>query len=170
VKELVMKRRAVVVKGFEIVCMLLVVIAAVAVVLPGARAEEDFGDFRSWTLTTKAWGALAAGKLDAALAFTGKCQELYMEKALEQQASLDGFASDEEVPMLWALNDVGTCLFIEGRVFEEQKKRKEAVAAYEQLTSKLGYAQCWDPQGWFWKPAEAAAKKIKELEFDAKLE
>ena len=93
-----------------------------------------------------------------------------MEKALEQQASLDGFASDEEVPMLWALNDVGTCLFIEGRVFEEQKKRKEAVAAYEQLTSQLGYTQCWDPQGWFWKPAEAAAKKIKELEFDAKLE
>lgn len=165
-----MNRRAVVVKGFEIVCMLSVVIAAGAAVPPGARAEEDFGDFSSSTLTTKAWGALGAGKLDAALAFTGKCKELYMEKALEQQASLAGFASDEEAPMLWALNDVGTCLFIEGRVFEEQKKSKEAAAAYGHLTSKLGYAQCWDPQGWFWKPAEAAAKKIKEMEFDAKLE
>jgi hypothetical protein len=164
-----MNRRAVVVRGLELACMLAVLIAAVAV-LPGAEAEEDFGDFRSSTLTTKAWGAMGAGKLDSALAFTGKCKELYMEKALEQQASLDGFASDDDAPMLWALNDVGTCLFIEGRVYEQQKKRKEALAAYEQLKTKLGYAQCWDPQGWFWKPAEAASKKIKELEFDAKLD
>ncbi len=165
-----MNRRTVVSRCVGMVRAFCVLLVAVAVAMPAVRAEEDFGDFSSATLTAKAWGAVGAGKLDTALVFTGKCRELYMEKALEQQASLDGFASDEEAPMLWALNDVGTCLFIEGQVYEQQKDSKKALAAYEQLASKLGYAQCWDPKGWFWKPAEAANKKLKELEFDAKLE
>lgn len=158
------------VRNTGMVWLWLVVSAAVVIVPSGAEAEEDFGDFGSATLTSKAWEALGAGKFESALSFTGKCRELYMKEARNQQGSVNEFASDEDAPMLWALNDVGTCLFIEGQVYEQQKKSKEAVAAYERLVTQLGYAQCWDPQGWFWKPAEAAAKRIKELEFDAKLD
>jgi hypothetical protein len=43
-------------------------------------------------------------------------------------------------------------------------------AAYRALTEGLKYCQCWDEKGWFWKPAEAAAGRLKELEFDASLE
>ncbi|MBL6712710.1 MAG: beta-glucanase precursor [Pirellulales bacterium] len=165
-----MYRCAAGVRNVGMVWVWLAVSAAVVVGLSRAQADEDFGDFRSATLTSKAWEALGAGKLKSALSFTDKCRELYMEEARNQQGSVNEFASDEDAPKLWALNDVGTCLFIEGQVYEQQKKSKEAVAAYEQLVAQLGYAQCWDPQGWFWKPAEAAAKRIKELEFDAKLD
>jgi hypothetical protein len=32
------------------------------------------------------------------------------------------------------------------------------------LIDEFSYAQCWDPQGWFWKPAEAAAEKVDDLD------
>ena len=89
-----MNRRTVVSRCVGMVRAFCVLLVAVAVAMPAVRAEEDFGDFSSATLTAKAWGAVGAGKLDTALVFTGKCRELYMEKALEQQALLDGFASD----------------------------------------------------------------------------
>ncbi|MBE7159385.1 MAG: beta-glucanase precursor, partial [Rhodospirillales bacterium] len=67
----------------------------------------------------------------------------------------------------WALNDVGTCYFIKGQALESQGKKKDAVAAFKYLSDNLAFAQCWDPKGWFWKPADAARDKTKKLEFDA---
>jgi hypothetical protein len=129
---------------------------------------QDFGDFSSATLTGKAWGA---NDYELALKYTAKCKEMYMEEAKKQQASLDAFpVGEEKVHSYWALNDVGTCLFIEGQILEKQNKSKEAVAVYTVLTKELSYSQCWDTKGWFWKPAEAAAGRIKQLEFDSLLD
>ena len=61
---------------------------------------------------------------------------------------------------------MGTCLFIKGEALLALNKRDQALAAYRDLVENLGYAQCWDTKGWFWKPAEAAKQKIVELEFD----
>ena len=52
----------------------------------------NFGDFRSETLTTKAWEALKEGDLEAVLAYTNKCIEFYGGQAKKMQASLDGYA------------------------------------------------------------------------------
>jgi hypothetical protein len=131
---------------------------------------QDFGDQSSATLTKKAWEALAAGDEKLVLAYTGKCRELYEAEARKQQAGLTGFAPADTAHDFWALNDVGTCLFIEGQLREKQKQPAEAAAAYRALTEGLKYCQCWDEKGWFWKPAEAAAGRLKELEFDASLE
>jgi hypothetical protein len=38
------------------------------------------------------------------------------------------------------------------------------MAAFKQVVSDYLYAQCWDTNGWFWKPAEAAQQKLVELE------
>jgi hypothetical protein len=138
--------------------------------MPASASAQDFGDHSSATLTKKAWEALAAGNGDDVLAYTGKCRELYAAEAKKQQASLTDFAAADKAHDAWALNDVGTCLFIEGQLREKQDKPKEAIAAYRQLTDELKFCQCWDTKGWFWKPAEAAAGRLKELEFDAKLE
>ena len=138
--------------------------------LAAVGAEPDFGDHSSATLTKKAWESLAAGHAEHVLAYTGKCRELYAAEAKKQQAALTDFAPAEKAHDSWALNDVGTCLFIEGQLHEKQGTRKEAIAAYRQLADELTFCQCWDTKGWFWKPAEAAAGRIKELEFDAKLE
>lgn len=136
----------------------------------GSARGQDFGDHTSATLAGKAWQALGEGKHDLVAAYTDKCRELYKGEAAKQQASLTGFAPADQAHSYWALNDVGTCLFIAGESLAQQGKSKEAASAFKKLVDDFGYCQCWDTKGWFWKPAEAAAGKLKQLEFDAKLE
>lgn len=130
------------------------------------RADEDLS---SQALTAKAWEALAAGEVDAALEAATKCRELYAAEADAQQGALDDFPPLEKGHDAWALNDVGTCLFIEGQAHEKAGRTAEAVAAYRRLVDEYGFAQCWDKKGWFWKPAKAAADRIEALEFDTAL-
>ena len=135
---------------------------------PAAEAAKvDFGDFSSQTLAKKAWEALAAKKYDDVKAYVGKCRELYEAKAIEMQKSLKEPAASGKEHDFWALNDVGTCCFILAKALDTQGQAKEALAAYKTVADQFAFAQCWDPQGWFWKPAEAAKDRLKELEFDA---
>lgn len=130
----------------------------------------DFGDHASTTITTKAWDALNVGKHEDAIGYANKCVELYQAKAEEMQKALkEPVPSEqkEEVHKQWALNDVGTCLFILGQALEKQNKGTEALAAYKKLVEKVPFAQTWDTKGWFWKPADAAKGRIKALEFDS---
>jgi len=137
----------------------------------GEARSQDFGDHSSSTLTGKAWAALAAGDHQAVESYVDKCCELYERDAKNQQAKLTAYArGGEDVHKNWALNDVGTCLFIRGESLAKQGKAKEAIAAFQQIVDSYRFCQCWDPKGWFWKPAEAAATKIKELEFEAALD
>ena len=104
------------------------------------------------------------------MAYAKKCVELYEKEAVDMQKELkEPVKGDdkEAVGKKWALNDVGTCLFIMGQAYEKQDKPKEAVAAYKQLREKVAFAQCWDPKGWYWKPADAAKDRLKALEFDS---
>lgn len=123
----------------------------------------------SQALTTKAWKSLGAGDLEDALEATVKCRELFAAEAKTQQAALDDFLPPEKGHDAWALNDVGTCLFIEGQAHEKAGRTAAAVTAYRQLVDDYRFAQCWDEKGWFWKPSQAAADRIKVLEFDEAL-
>jgi hypothetical protein len=88
----------------------------------------------------------------------------------KQQGGLTDFLPADKAHGVWALNDVGTCCFIEGQAFEKQGRKTEAAAAYKTLTTSYRFAQCWDPKGWFWRPAEAAAGRLDQLDFDAVLD
>lgn len=125
----------------------------------------DFGDYTSVTLTTKAWQALAADDIEAVEAYTSKCLELYESEAKRMQESLAEYAweSKEEIFKYWALNDVGTSLFIQGEIFRKAGRPEDAKVAYKRLIDEYYYSQCWDPKGWFWKPSEAAQQKLDEL-------
>lgn len=125
----------------------------------------DYGDQKSATLITKAWEALAKNDLESVQAYVAKCLELYETEAKKMQASLTEYPweSKEQIFSYWALNDVGTGLFILGEANKNAGKNDEAKAAYQRVVSEFSYAQCWDPAGWFWKPAEAAKQKIDEL-------
>jgi hypothetical protein len=132
-----------------------------------APSKLDFGDASSSTLTTKAWQALDAKKFDDAVAYTAKCREKFEAKALEMQKSLTAAVPSEEkekVASYFALNDVGTCCFIQGRALEALGKKKEALETYQFLVKKIPFAQCWNPEGFHWKPAEAATERLTELE------
>ena len=125
----------------------------------------DFGDYSSSFLTTQAWKALLADDLDTVNAYTNKVIELYAGKAKQMQESMTEYAweSKDKIFSFWALNDVGTSLFIKGEAYKKAEKNKEAKEAYKQLVDNYFYAQCWDPKGWFWKPAEAAQEALNAL-------
>ncbi|MCM2373106.1 tetratricopeptide repeat protein [Aporhodopirellula aestuarii] len=137
-----------------------------------AVKKLDFGDYSSATLTTKGWNAYNAKNYDDAAAYAKECIDRYRTEAIAMQKELKEPmpASDKDAVLSkWALNDVGTCYFILGQSLEKLDKTDEAIKAYKQLLENVSFAQCWDPQGWFWKPADAAKKQVKMLEF-AKLE
>jgi len=127
----------------------------------------DFGDYSSQTLTTKAWAALAAKNHDAVAGYTGKCIEMFEKQAIEMQAKLTAPAPAESANEYWALNDVSTCYLVRAQSKEAQGDTSGSLSDYQTIVDKLSYGQCWDVKGWFWKPADAAKVKIKELAFDA---
>lgn len=164
--------------------ILLAAIAAVAVAVAmddGAAVAEktsetvkektlDLGDHSSQTITGKAWKALESKKYDEAVAYAKACIKTHGEEAIKMQKSLTEPVSTSDkdaVFKMWALNDVGTCYFIMGQAFEKQDKGAEAIKAYNKLVKTVPFAQCWDANGWFWKPADAAKKQLRMLEFDA---
>ena len=127
----------------------------------------EFGDYKSSTLTGKAWDALKQGRVMVAEVYANKCIELYSEKAGEQQISLRAYPSEGLEWEYWALNDVGTCLFVKGQALAKQGKQAESARAFQDILGSYGYAQCWDNSGgWFWKVADAARKLLyKNKEF-----
>jgi len=131
-----------------------------------AGVNWDFGDNSSSQLVQKAWAALAANDLKAVEAYANKTVELYAAKASEMQASLKEYPweSKEKTMSYWALNDVGTALFILGEAYQNAGKKEDAGKAYKRVIKEFFYAQCWDPNGWFWKPSEAAQQKLGELD------
>lgn len=128
-----------------------------------APAEYDFGDFSSETLTTKAWKALDEGDYAAVEAYTTKCISLYESQAVQQQSSLTDFAPKDKAFDNWALNDVATCYFILGESLLAQKRYQEAKAAFDRVVNDFGFAQCWDPKGWFWKVAVASRGRLNKI-------
>lgn len=131
-------------------------------------AELEITQESSAELTTAGWNAFNAKNYDHAIAYAKECIKRYKDEAIAMQAELTEPvpASDKEtVESKWALNDVGTCAFMLGQSLEKQGNTKEALKAYKAVVEKFSFAQCWDPQGWFWKPADAAKKQIKSIEF-----
>ena len=149
-----------------IVVFLAVVLSAIYASDPLDAFAYDFGDYRSVTLTTKAWDALEKGDIEAVLTYTNKCIELYNEQARKMQTDLKGYVtgSKEDIFANWALNDIATCLFIQGEAYRRAKMNDEAKEAFNKLITEYSYGQCWDTKGWFWKPAEAAKEKLAALE------
>jgi len=125
--------------------------------------EYDYGDYTSMTLTVKAWEALDKKDYTGVEMYTRKCFDLYEEEAIKQQAGLTDYLPKEQAFNAWALNDVGTCYFVLGEGLVGAGKYKEAKEAYSKIIDKFSFAQCWDPRGWFWKPAVAARGKINKI-------
>ncbi len=145
---------------------LVVLAVTMGFIFPKAAEAYNFGDYRSETLASKAWVALNEGDIEAVLAYTNKCIELYAAEAKKMQAGLTDYvnASKEEVFSFWALNDVATSLFIQGEAYRRAKMPDEAMEAYKKVIDEYSFGQAWDPNGWFWKPADAAKDKIKIIE------
>ncbi len=130
--------------------------------ITATAAQLDFGDYTSSTLTTKAWEALDEKNYPAVLAYTRECVRRYGEEGRKMNAGMSGFAPEKLAADKWALNDVGTSLYIMGSAYAELEMYAEAADAYQQLATDFRWSQCWDPKGWFWHPAEGAAEKAEK--------
>jgi tetratricopeptide (TPR) repeat protein len=148
--------------------LLLLTLFSGAVLVQSAPAfAYEFGDYRSATLVGKAWAAQNAGDIEAVLAYTNKCIELYGEQAKAMQKDMKDFvptADPKQVHAKWALNDVATALYIQGEAYRKANMKDEAKEAFKSIVDNYGFAQTWDPKGWFWKPGEAAKEKLTMLE------
>lgn len=134
---------------------------------PAVAPSYNFGDYKSSTLATKAWQALALKNVDAVVVYTNKCLELYGAEAAKMQASLTDYPAgdDQKVFSYWALNDVATCLYIQGQAYYQAKEKDKAKAAFERIINEFSYGQTYDPNNKsFWKPAEAAQDKLTMIE------
>ena len=143
-------------------CLVMLMVAGLTFSFTTVASAYNYGDYRSTTLITKAWEALANKDLEAVLAYTNKCAELYLNQAAKMQASLTEYASgtNEEIFAYWALNDVATGYYIQGEAYREADMKDEAKAAYQKVIDEFSYGQCWDNGGWFWKPAAASKEKL----------
>ena len=131
-----------------------------------AAPAADFGDFSSAAITGKAWAAFTAKDYPLVLVYTAKCRELFEPQAVAMQKTLTAVPTENQ-HSFWALNDVGTCYYLQGQSQQAMGKTPEAITSYKFLVDNLSFAQCWDTKGWFWKPADAARGQLKTLEFGA---
>ena len=127
--------------------------------LSWAEEEITLKDFvlRSW----EAWGARDYEKT---FNYTGKCIELYSDKAKAEQASLKALPSTEVMEKYEALNAVGTSFFIQGEAYLSQGNIEEAKRSFATVIEDYGYSQNWDPRGWFWSVKEKGVASLKKLE------
>ena len=127
--------------------------------LSWAEEELTLKDFvlRSW----EAWGARDYEKT---FNYTGKCIELYSDKAKAEQASLKALPSTEVMEKYEALNAVGTSFFIQGEAYLSQGNIEEAKRSFATVIEDYGYSQNWDPRGWFWSVKEKSLASIEKLE------
>ena len=101
----------------KVLLVFAVILIGISMLFITDASAYNFGDFRSETLTTKAWQALSAKDTEAVLAYTNKCLELYAEQAKKMQDSLEGYPEGEKEKIFsyWALNDVTNISFYPGR-------------------------------------------------------
>jgi hypothetical protein len=122
---------------------------------------------------TAAWEALAGGKNETAITnanqyiagFHAQAAQL-QEKLQKEKADFPtGAVSDDVKKKILengVLNNVAAGYFIKGEAANNLGRTEDARRAYAEA-KKLTYARVWDPQGWFWSPADAAGDKLGAL-------
>jgi tetratricopeptide (TPR) repeat protein len=122
----------------------------------------------------QAWAAYNKRDHAGAIEWADRCINESLGRATREQEQLEttkaplpplGPASRQEKKVIFArvaLNDAATCLYIKGRSLEATGRKEEAMEAYRDA-SKLTYARCWDPKGWFWSPSEGSLDRLRML-------
>src|SRR3989338_1204643 len=149
--------------GFK---FLLVHLCACALVLwcTCALCETTDDKLSPKDMIVRAWEAWGTKDYDKTFYWTNKCIETYSEEAKKEQASLTDFPSADAIEQYEALNAVGTSLFIQGEAYLSQDKIDEAKRIFNMAMQDYGYAQNWDPRGWYWSVKEKSQASIEKME------
>lgn len=121
-------------------------------------------------MVVQAWRMLDQKKPEQAIAqaqatiqeWAPWAQQLQRKKMADVGHTIDYSGDPQEKRQIfsyWALNDVGAAYFILGRAYDAQQEYVLAAQAFQQVLTRYSLAQVWDPNGWFWTPAEAVASE-----------
>ncbi len=146
---------------------LLLITLILALVNPGIALSETGSNnivLSATDLTIKAWEALSQGDYKSADKYAKDCVGQYKAEARKEQTSLRSFPAAGDVKNYEALNSVATSLFIIGESLFQQGKYKEASDYYKDVIDNYGFAQYWDPKGWYWKVAEKSQAVLDKIE------
>jgi 4-diphosphocytidyl-2C-methyl-D-erythritol kinase len=114
-------------------------------------------------LSTKAWVALKAGNHKEVSVLTEQCFKEFGEEAEKQQSENKEQITKDNASDFPELNSVGICLFILGQSLAEQGDKELSEAVFAKLIENYPDCHCENKQGYYWKPAKAANKKLTEL-------
>lgn len=146
----------------------------------GSQAASIPGQFPSGRLrkneqyTADAWASYNSGRYEDAIRGAEACVDEFQGAANIRERELEsahtsipvGTVSDEEKTAIFQnglLNDVATCLFIEGKSAMALGQKDEARQAFSATENYRG-ARTWDPDNnGFWSPAEGAAEQLELL-------
>jgi hypothetical protein len=150
-----------------------IILILVSAIIFTSRATQTLLPLNA-ELTKVAWEAFNKGNFEEAISSAQKCITEFKGGADREQKKLEsakeplprtGSVSEEIKKVILArglLNDVATSYYIKGRSAESLGRMAEAKQSYKEAT-KYTYARCWDPQGWFWSPSEAAQDRLSIL-------
>jgi len=130
---------------------------------PAAPAVAAAANVSSQELVRKAWEASGNNDLEKVTSIAEQCRERFGAEARRLQSELSGFPQRGEEERYQALNDVGTCLFIEAEALMKNGKTEEAIALFQKAVDEYKWSQAWDPRGWYWSVAEKSQASIDKL-------
>ncbi|MFL2862034.1 MAG: tetratricopeptide repeat protein [Pirellulales bacterium] len=129
------------------------------------QAADDAQPYRRQIrqeLATKAWVALKAGDHEQVSELTTQCFEEFGNEAVKQQKESGEEISKDNAHSFPELNSVGTCLFILAESLSQQGKDEKSQATLQKLITDFPECHCENKEGYYWKPALAAEKRLAE--------
>ena len=108
---------------------------------------------------SRGWELLEAGNHEATVGFVDRSLAAVAGAAKAEAHTMTGFAPKGKEFDFPKVNAAGTLNYIRAKALERAGKRTEWLAALRQVWTDYPFCQAWDPQGWFWKPGQAAKKE-----------
>jgi hypothetical protein len=150
--------------------------AGLASVVVAAMACDVHAQDRT-ALLSSGWDCFNKQDYACAIRSASPCVDQFARQAQRDQARIEAGVTPPPLPPGSAdrnspeakrtfangvLNDAAACMFILGNAQEQTSLCADARKTYQDL-AKLTYARVWDPQGWFWAPAESAEDGLGRL-------
>ena len=139
----------------------------VGVLLASDNAEIVGTD--STELATKAWAALQSSDHENVSELTEQCFKEFGDEAMKQQEPSGEEITNDNASSFPELNSVGTCLFILAKSLAEQGREEKSMATLKKLIDDFPGCRCKSKEGYYWKPAVVAEKRLAEASAKFKL-
>ena len=139
---------------------------------PCVSSSAELGDSAFWANTAVA--QYADGDYEAAVTTVDACFGIWGAKAGQQQKKLHeegakcprtgrvSARAKAKIHENYLMNDVSTALWAKARSQHELGDIEQAKVTYGRCVY-MACGRAWDPNGWFWSPAEDCATFAREL-------